>query len=196
MNNNQTKPQQQIIQAIAQLLNEFNMDFDAFCKALRQDYVLIVNQNYQGAVRTAFKTGIDRRTVAAILNNQTLHYKRSLLLMIIDAIKDKAGHQNRLLSKAGFNSLTSIIDERAYGTTTSRTVLDVLTTMGIIEDHDTKFKFIGYPPLDAPKSAETTTSFATQFDEMVTAFISEMQSIRKISDSNQNTKKVVRESIK
>ena len=183
MNNNHTEPQQQIIQAIAQLLNEFNMDFDAFCKALRHDYVHIVNQSYKGTSRTALKTGIDRRTVAATLKNQTLHYKRSLLLMIIDAIRDKAGHKSRLLPKTGFNSLASIIDERANGTTTCRTVLDVLTTMGIIEDHGSKFKFIDYPPVDIPKSAETITSFSIQFDELVNAFIGKMQSIRKIPDS-------------
>jgi hypothetical protein len=183
MTNKQTKPQQQIIQTLAKLLNEFNMDFDTFCKALSRDYVLIVNQHRKTTIRTALRCGIDRRTVAAILKNKKRYHKSSLLHIIIDEIRAKAELKNMMLPIGGTNSLASIIKDKANGSTTTNTVLDELVTMGIAEIHGLKFKFLGYPVSTPPKTTEAITAFANQFDAMVNAFIEKMQTIRNFSDS-------------
>lgn len=176
--------QQQIIHAIAQLMNEFHMDFDSFCKALREQYVYHVYQQYQGITRTALKSGIDRRIVSSILKGEKGYSKRPLLLCIIDAIKQKASEKDMMLPKNGINSMASIIEDVAYGSTTSKTVLDVLKDTGIIEDHGKKFKFLGYPPKGIDQ--KVLESFTQDFCQLVNDFTNEVSN-KNTTDNNVNT---------
>lgn len=174
--------QQQIIHAIAQLLHEFRMDFHTFCFALREHYVSLVYRESEGISRTSLKSGVDRRIVSSILKGEDLHMKRPLLLTIVDEIIKKSRDKNHLLPKNGINSMASIVEDVAYGTTTSKTVLDVLTETGIIQDHGEKFQFIGYPPPSVDD--QLIEDFSHDLSQLVEDFIHRMNLARDNSDGN------------
>ena len=182
MNDNYSTEQQQIINTLAKLLQEFNMDFDIFIRSLRSHYVLRVFATSQNATRTALRCGIDRRVVADILSNKIKRYKRPLLVVIIDEIKARVVSRNRMLPILGINSLAAIVTDRANGRTTANTVVQELEDMGIIEKHGKKIKFLDDPPEDTSKCQKPLKQFVTDLDQLMDDLIVKLKAIRKIYD--------------
>ena len=127
---------------LSQLIKMFNLDLDGFCKGLRKHHVLNTHQSSQTAIRTALRSGVDRRIVTSILKNKKQYYKPPALLTILNRIEAIAKNNEMLVNTSGINSVESIINEIAPGATTLRATILELLALGCIEDQGTKIRFI------------------------------------------------------
>ncbi len=141
---------------LARLMQEFNIDFDDAIKTLRKHYVLESYKDHKTITRTALKTGIDRRTVSAIIKNKPQYKKNSSIFTIVNNIKRQCDKQEtKTLKKMGDNSLESIIKKVAYGATTINSVVKELTALGCIKDLGDEIEYITNTITNTPNSQQT-----------------------------------------
>ncbi len=141
---------------LARLMQEFNIDFDDAIKTLRKHYVLESYKDNKTITRTALKTGIDRRTVSAIIKNKPQYKKNSSIFTIINNIKRQCEQQEtKTLNKTGDNSLESIIKKVAYGATTINSVVKELAALGCIKDLGDEIEYITNTITNTPNSHQT-----------------------------------------
>jgi len=127
---------------LSQLIKLFNLDLAGFCKGLRKHHVLNTHQSSETAIRTALRSGVDRRIVTSILKNKKQYYKPPALLTILNCIETVAKNNEMLVNKKGINSVESIMNKIAPGATTLRATVLELLALGCIEDEGTKIRFI------------------------------------------------------
>lgn len=128
---------------LSKLLLEFNLDFNDVLNTLREYYVRETYKHSKTITRTSLKSGIDRRTVSAIINDKKQYHKPSSIFTILSEIKLLANKNNDLLvNKRGVNSIESLIKEIAHGSTTLNSVINELVELGCILDEGDKVKFV------------------------------------------------------
>jgi hypothetical protein len=165
-------------QSLANILLEFNLDYDEFCKSLRHHYVTQAYKTSHTIARTSLKVGIDRRIVSAIINNKWQYYKPSSILTILSKIKKFATIKNKMLvNKKGKRSIESIIHQVAYGATTLNSVIDELIALGCIEDLGNKIKYLNDNVSNTHEQNESLRIFSEQIEQYVQAFIQSNNSL-------------------
>ncbi len=128
---------------IARLLLKFNINFESFSKQLRDEYVHQAHLQCGTITRTALKTGIDRRTVSAIVKDQSIYQKPSSVFAILGEIGNACQRNGtRRLPKIGEESLESIIKSVAHGSVTLNSVISELAELGCIRDSGDHIEFI------------------------------------------------------
>ena len=132
----------QLFLALAQILNQYNMEYDQFNKTLRKYYVLEAYGSCQTVARTALKCGIDRRCVTAIIYNKEKPIKPSSLNKILSQIEKLARQNNMLVAKQGKQSIQRIVLKLANGATTLNSIVAQLQAQGCIEDLGQQIRFI------------------------------------------------------
>ncbi len=172
----------QIITVIAELLIQFNMDFEIFSKALRSQYVIDVYNSCHSFSRTALKCGIDRRIVASTIKGEKLYNKRPILHIIIEAIKHKAQHNNGTVAKYGIDSLSNIIDNHVNGATTTKSVIDVLTQSGMIQDDGESFTVIDHQPVNS-QADQHIQALITDLTQSIEQFKAAIQHVDTTTDN-------------
>jgi hypothetical protein len=127
---------------LSRLVLEFNINFDDFCKTLREYYIRETHKACKTVARTSLRASIDRRIVSAILKDEKQYIRPSAIMLILKKIEKLASKNNGIVKKTGHNSLDNIIRDIAYGATTLNTVVDELSALGCIEDRGTNVRFI------------------------------------------------------
>lgn len=141
---------------LARLMEEFNIDFDDAVKTLRKHYVLENYKYIKTITGTALKTGVDRRTVSAIIKNKPQYKKSSSIFTIINNIKRECKKRGvKILNKTGEHSLEDIIKKTAYGATTLNTVVKELSVLGCIKDLGDEIEYITNTIACTPNSQQT-----------------------------------------
>ena len=128
--------------ALSKLMLGFNLSYNEFCYGLKNRYVLEAHQSSKTITSTALKCGIDRRDVSDIIKNKKRQYKQSILLAILSRIEIVAKNNNMLVNKRGIDSVENIIYELASGSTTLKSIVDVLIEAGFVEDKGDKIKYL------------------------------------------------------
>ena len=177
--------QYQLVSVIAELLNQFDMDFETFSKQLRSQYVKKVYNECQNFSLTALTCGVDRRIVSAIIKDQQLYNKRPLLHTMIQTIGQAADLNKGKLAKCGINSLHGIIDDHVAGATTVKSVIDVLVASGVIIDQGQHYDFIGYPPPSNAELNQQKKALIIQLFQLINEFKATTDIIQ--TDQQQNT---------
>lgn len=160
---------------MSKLLTEFNLDFDDFCKHLREQYVIEAYQVSKTITRTSLKVGIDRRTVSAIIKNKKQYHKPSSIFTILNRIQSLAKKTDVLINKKGKNSLESIIVDVAHGSTTLMSVVSELIELGCIEDKGTKIKYITSHISKTPNKQRTLQIFSNHIDRYVNTIVNNLK---------------------
>ena len=156
---------------LSNLLLEFNLDFDDFCKKLREYYVLEAYEVSKTITRTSLKVGIDRRTVSAIIKNKHQYHKPSSIFTILNRIQTLADKTGFIIDKKGENSVESIILEVAHGATTLISVIDELTELGCIEDNGSTIRYITSHISKTPDKQRTLQIFSNHLDRYINTII-------------------------
>jgi len=130
-----------VYQALAKLLFVYNIDFEQFNKSLCAYYVREVYQDRQNISRTSLKSGIDRRRVSAIINDDEIPHRTSIFNKILAEFLLLAQSQP-LIKKYGKKSINSIMQKKASGATTVNTIVTELQTHGFIKDLGTAVQYI------------------------------------------------------
>ena len=159
--------------AFAKLLHAFNINYDIFCKMLRQHYVKTVNQSSPTVIRTALRANIDRRIVTGIIKNQEQYYKPSFLLIMINRIETIAKNNDMLVDKKGTNSIESIMHETAPGATTLASVIAELLALDCIEDEGTKIRFITNSIHNSAAQQNALQDFSYRLEDLVGELLGE-----------------------
>ena len=162
--------------ALAKLLHEFNINYDIFCKMLRQHYVKTINQSSPTVIRTALRANIDRRIVTGIIKNEAQYYKPSFLLTIINRIETVARKNNMLVNKKGINSIESIMHETAPGATTLSSVIGELLALDCIEDEGTKVRYITNNIHNSAAQQDALHDFSYRLEGLVSELLGEEDS--------------------
>jgi predicted regulator of amino acid metabolism with ACT domain len=160
---------------MSKLLTEFNLDFDDFCKNLREQYVLEAYQVSKTITRTSLKVGIDRRTVSAIIKNKQQYQKPSSIFTILNRVQSLAKKTGGLINKKGKNSLENIIVDVAHGSTTLMSVVNELVDLGCIEDKGTKIQYITSHISKTPNKQRTLQIFSNHLDRYVNTIVNNLK---------------------
>lgn len=161
---------------LAELLVEFNLDFDELIKTLREYYVYEAHKISKTITRTSLKIGIDRRTVSAILKNKKQYHKPSSIFTILNRIKVLAEKEtHKTINKLGEDSVENIILEVAHGATTLNSVINELTELGCIVDKGEKIKFITSHISKTPDKQRTLQIFSNHLDRYVSTIITNLK---------------------
>lgn len=144
--NNRSKYQNpdlhELYSTLSRILNEYNLEYDQFAKALRRYYVLEVYKHCQTVARTALKCGVDRRFVSKIIKDKEKQYTGSSLHQILNQIELFAQSNNMVVDKQGNRFKQSIMLKLASGVTTVNSIVEQLIAQGCIEDLGQSIRFI------------------------------------------------------
>ena len=158
---------------LSQLIKMFNLDLDGFCKGLRKHHVLNTHQSSQTAIRTALRSGVDKRIVTSILKNKKQYYKPPALLTILNRIEAIAKNNEMLVNTSGINSVESIINEIAPGATTLRATILELLALGCIEDQGTKIRFVANKFNSTANDREALDIFSAELTNKINQMLQE-----------------------
>ena len=153
--------------AFSKLLVEFNLDFDIFCKTLREYYVRETYKSSKTMVQTSLRSNIDRRIVADILNNKKQCQKPSLLLIVIDQIEAVAKNNKMQVNKKGIKSIESIMDDVVAGSISLKSVINELVALGCIKDRGEKITFISNKVNNNDEKQKALRDFSCQLNNYV-----------------------------
>jgi hypothetical protein len=159
---------------LSNLLLEFNLEFDDFCKNLREFYVLQAYEVSKTITRTSLKVGIDRRTVSAIIKNKKQYQKPSSIFTILNRIKVQADKTGFIIDKKGQDSVENIILDVAHGATTLKSVINELIQLGCIEDKGTKIRYITSHISKTPDKQRTIQIFSNHIDRYVNTIVNNL----------------------
>ncbi len=159
------KDLEKTFKGLARFMQEFNVDFDEAVKTLRKEYVLENYKHNKTITRTALKTGIDRRTVSAIIKDKPQYKKNSSIFTLINNIKLQCEkYSTKVINKRGENSIESIIKKVAYGATTLNSVIKELSALGCIKDLGDKIEYITNTITNIPNSSQTMQIYSNHID--------------------------------
>ncbi|MBL4661445.1 MAG: hypothetical protein JKY19_13895 [Alcanivoracaceae bacterium] len=176
--NNFNRPEKKILHraycGLSKLLLQFNLDFDGFCKSLRETYVFEAYKTSHTVTRTSLKVSIDRRIVSAILNNKEQYQRPSSILTILNRIEVLAFQNDMIINKLGANSVESIIFEVAYGATTINSVINELVALDCIEDLGKEIRFIANQINNTTEDYRALQQFSNHLNQYINTFINNL----------------------
>lgn len=158
---------------LSRLVLEFNINFDDFCKTLREYYIRETHKACKTVARTSLRASIDRRIVSAILKDEKQYIRPSAIMLILEKIEKLALKNNGIVKKNGNNSLDSIIRHTAYGATTLNSVVDELSALGCIEDMGPQIKFIRSKIDNIDNKNKYLQKFSTHIERYIDSLLSE-----------------------
>ena len=173
------------LNGLSRLLLEFNIEFDGFCKLLREYYVREAFKNSLTVTRTSLRVGIDRRIVSAIIKNKKQYQKPSIILTILSRIELLAKNNNMFVNKIGSNSIDGIILEVANGATTLNSVIDELSALGCIKIMGPRIKFLGNKIFNTDEKEKYLLDFSYHLDRYINTFINNLHISNKHKEDHQ-----------
>jgi len=171
---------------LSKLLLQFNLDFDGFCKSLRETYVCEAYKTSHTGTRTSLRVSIDRRIVSAILNNKEQYQRPSSIMTILKRIEVLASQNDMMINKLGVDSVESIIFEVAYGATTVNSVINELAALGCIKDAGTEIKFIGNQMNNTVADYQVLQKFSNHLDCYINTFINNLNEMQYDKENHQS----------
>ena len=160
---------------LSKILLEFNLNFDDFCKTLREHLVLETYKSSHTVTRTSLKSGIDRRIVSSIIKKKKQYHKPPLISKILKHIERVAKRNNMLVNKTGTKSIEKIMHKVAPGAMTINSIVVELCALGCIEDMGTHIKFISSDISNSEDQNRALRDFSTQLEHYVNSMLENLQ---------------------
>lgn len=156
---------------LSKLLDEFHIDINGFCKVLKKYHIQNINESGYTITRLALRSGIDRRHVSSVINQEVKPHKPSIFKMIIDRIEQIASKNNGVINKKGSGSIEQIIKDVAPGATTIRSVVEELLVLGYIINMGDQVKFVMNPFNLTAQKSQALESISFALDHYITQAI-------------------------